>query len=168
VIVRPIPIPKLENDWQYYTSKLNITIPYPKYWKFHDIKEKEGNKIATIIYPYNQFIQFNIEQQVVPEHITIEQYNNVVEKLTESISLEKGYNQLDNIDIGNNIILHNFSFLTEITVIPRLLNMDKTISGSYCLLTFKGKMCIFITLSSENEWPDIQKLMIEVIKKSRG
>ena len=161
VIERPIEIkiPTVESDWEYYKSDLNITIPYPKYWEFQpDKKEDSESESATIIFPVNKPIQFQINQSTVNMDLTTDEYNSIVERLTESISSETDYQKLGTVDIGNNITLYNFSFT----------NKNKTLLGSYCVLTFPGKMCVFIAISSEKEWADMQKLMIAIIKKSRG
>ena len=70
------------NGWDYYKSDLNITFPYPKNWMFQIRNHSDGTKGAVIHYPGSKPIQFQVEQNTTPDVITTEQYNNVIELLT--------------------------------------------------------------------------------------
>lgn len=160
LIDRPIDIifPKVESDWEYYKSNLNITFPYPKNWIFEESANPDGSKGASIQYPANVPVQFQIEQNSTPEILTTEQYNNVVDQLTTNISSATQYQQLGTENIGNNIVLYKFSCKIS----------KRIVQGAYCVLTYPGKMCVLIGFSPDKNWNDMQKLMTIMIKKSRG
>jgi hypothetical protein len=149
-----ITIPQAENEWASYKSELNTYIPYPKTW----IIKKNDENSAIIHYPADIPIQFFIEESKTSADLTTEEYNMQVEQLTEVISSFENYQPLNITNIENNIKLYNFS--CDIN--------DNSVEGSYCVLTYPGKICVFICISTPKEFSSMQKLMIVMIKKSRG